>query len=116
MSSNTGATQVAIAASGLAKRYRIGAVANPAFQYGSLRETVVEAARAGARRISGRSMNAESQKEAFVWALDDVSFDVGRGEVVGVIGRNGAGKSTLLKVLSRITKPTRGSAEMHGRI
>ena len=51
-----------------------------------------------------------------IWALKGVSFEVEQGEVVGIIGRNGAGKTTLLKVLSRITEPTEGYADIHGRV
>jgi ABC-type polysaccharide/polyol phosphate transport system ATPase subunit len=106
---------VAIRVSGLSKRYRIGAAPE---RYRTLRDTLAagalgpfRAARAalghgGAGRDAGRT----------VWALNGVSFEVGRGEVVGVIGRNGSGKSTLLKVLSRITEPTAGSVDVYGRV
>src|SRR5207237_2404126 len=58
---------------------------------------------------------ARAQKETF-WALKDVSFDICKGDVVGVIGRNGAGKSTLLKILSGITEPTEGEIRLYGRV
>src|SRR5262245_18444822 len=62
-----------------------------------------------------RGRGAMLTAQAF-WALKDVSFEIGKGEIVGIIGRNGAGKSTLLKVLSRITEPTRGRIEIRGRV
>ena len=64
---------------------------------------------------SRREMDRPSKRDRF-WALRDVSFDVARGEVIGIVGRNGAGKSTLLKILSRITAPTEGRALLHGKL
>jgi len=100
-------SDVAIHVEHLAKRYRIGAIVEP---YRTLRDAL-----AGLLRVPfGR--RAVEEAETTLWALDDVSFDIKRGDVVGIIGGNGAGKSTLLKILSRITAPTRGRARIIGRV
>ena len=94
----------------LGKQYRIGKRESA---YGSLRESIVQAVRAPFDRL--RANNGKGNSET-IWALKGVSFEVAQGEVIGIIGRNGAGKSTLLKVLSRITEPTQGRAELYGRV
>ena len=122
-------SDVVIRVENLGKRYRIGQIVG----YKTLRESLTNAAVAPFRRL--RSIRHEpspashhepratshepspvSHHPDTIWALKDVSFDVERGQAVGIIGRNGAGKSTLLKVLTRITAPTEGVAEIRGRV
>lgn len=103
-------TNVAIRAEGLGKKYTIGRLAP---RHDTLRDALTEGVRRLTRPRGGRDGGAG---EDVFWALRDVSFAVGRGEVVGVLGSNGAGKSTLLKILSRITEPTAGEARIEGRV
>jgi lipopolysaccharide transport system ATP-binding protein len=98
-------SQVAIKTEGLGKEYRLG------LHVGNLRETISAAARNPRQVFGGK----RESKHKTLWALRDLSITVREGEVVGLIGHNGAGKTTFLKILSRITEPTTGWAEVTGR-
>jgi homopolymeric O-antigen transport system ATP-binding protein len=92
----------------VSKRYRVG----EREPYRALRDVITETFKSPARRLR----SAARSEPDLIWALEDVSFGVRRGEVLGLIGANGAGKSTLLKVLSRITDPTAGEIVIRGRV
>jgi lipopolysaccharide transport system ATP-binding protein len=103
-------SHIAIQVQGLSKSYQIG---HQQAKRVNIREALTQAALAPFRRLTGRAPAITT--ETF-WALQDVSFEIKTGEAVAFIGRNGAGKSTLLKLLSRIMRPTRGSADIYGRV
>jgi len=106
-------SNIAVQISGLSKRYRVE-IRN---KYPTLRETLMHVASAPLRRarslLSGKE-NGISQR--WFWALRDINFEVQEGEIIGIIGPNGAGKSTLLKVIAGITEPTKGYADIYGRV
>jgi lipopolysaccharide transport system ATP-binding protein len=102
--------KIAVRVEGLSKEYRVGLRAE---KYKTLRDSLASLATAPVRLFRHRERKVVDE---WIWALEDVNFEVRAGEVVGIIGRNGAGKSTLLKILARITDPTQGFVEIHGRV
>jgi lipopolysaccharide transport system ATP-binding protein len=102
-------TDIAIELSNISKKYVIGGRQDP---YRKLTDSIVNALTAPLKRLAGHSpVSTET-----IWAVRDLSLQIHRGEVIGVIGKNGAGKSTLLKILARITDPTTGLAIVNGRV
>ena len=97
-------SDIAIKVENLSKKYYLGNAAS-----GNLRDSLAMSW----NRLRGKAIPTDKKE---FWALKDVSFEVKKGEVIGVIGRNGAGKSTLLKILSRITEPTAGRVTLNGRV
>jgi lipopolysaccharide transport system ATP-binding protein len=104
-------TMNSIEAHELSKKYRLGGRE----RYIALRDVLARAVTAPARILRSATAREKKERPTF-WALKDVSFDIPEGQIVGVIGRNGAGKTTLLKILTRITRPTSGYADIRGRV
>ncbi len=106
---------IAVRVENLSKLYRLGQFVG----YKSLRESMMNVISAPFRRFRSTVSDAKNESQnpdsEYIWALKNISFEVKQGEAIGIIGRNGAGKTTLLKILTRITTPTEGYAEVYGR-
>ncbi len=113
MALNSKHVETVIQVRGLSKHYRLGA-----FGFGSLREDINQwfEKRHDRKQVAQNKTKEVINESVELMALDNINFDVHRGEILGIIGRNGAGKSTLLKILSRITSPSSGSIKIKGRI
>ena len=109
-------SNLAIRLEGIGKQYHIAKRrAGNRRSQGSILTALGSPFRRAGRLLRGQSPSAADLDETF-WAVRGVSFEVKHGDLLGIVGRNGAGKSTLLKILSRITEPTEGRGEIHGRV
>lgn len=105
-------SELALKVENISKRYRIGLAQD---RPDTLRDLIISRVQR-IRHLFKHENGGRWESPSHIWALKDVSFEVQRGQVLGIVGRNGAGKSTLLKILSRVTDPTEGYGEIHGRV